>query len=85
MTIAFAAPNSERGVIALGITLLFVSSLFIILMLIIWIIQPQGVDLLIASIILSLFAIFFSIFGIYFIVNRKSILERRSANAEKFI
>ncbi|MFX0136844.1 MAG: hypothetical protein ACFFDN_24620 [Candidatus Hodarchaeota archaeon] len=62
----------------------FVGSLFIILMLAVWIIHPQGVDLVSSSIILLIFASFFIILGIVFIVKRETLLERRLAKADRF-
>lgn len=84
MAIAFGAPKSERGYIALGIIFIFVGSLFIILMLAVWIIQPYGLDLFASSIVLLIFASFFIIIGIILIVKRATLLERRLAKADRF-
>lgn len=84
MATAFGAPKSEKGYIALGITFIFVGSLFLILMIAVWIINPQGTDLVSTSIILLIFASIFIILGIVFIVKRETLLERRMARADRF-
>lgn len=84
MAIAFGAPKSEKGYIALGISFIFVGSLFIIMMLAVWIIHPMGLDLVAASLVLMIFISFFIILGIIFIVKRKTLLERRLAKADRF-
>ena len=84
MATAFGAPTSEKGYIALGITFIFVGSLFVFLMIAVWVIHPQGVDLVSTSIICLIFASFFTILGIVFIVKRATLLERRLAKADRF-
>ncbi|MFX1453632.1 MAG: hypothetical protein ACFFCM_22570 [Promethearchaeota archaeon] len=59
-------------------------SLFVILTIALWVIHPQGVDLVATSIIVLSFASFFIILGIIFIVERATLLERRLAKADRF-
>ncbi len=83
MAIAFGAPKSEKGYIALGITFIFIGSLFLAMMFWIWIVQPQ-LDILASSLVLLIFASIFIILGIIFIAKRKTLLERRLAKADRF-
>lgn len=82
MAIIFGTPRSEKGFIAVGISFIFVGSLFLMILILIFIIQPSGLDLFASSIILIIFASIFIIIGVIFIAKRKALLERLLAKGD---